>query len=143
MQWLVAYFTPFNAAMYRLNEPDKLEKSIKTMKSHQKVTVLPVFYLLGVFLRFIWFDWWLDRIGDVKHQIQTSSWWPTVRSWRVTEGLNYLWTFPKRHLFDTVSNDVNEMSSHAKQLMKSHKYYSKHLKSDANGNNYSCLTNRD
>lgn len=137
-QWFVAYFSPYNDAMYRLNEPEKLEKSIKTMRSHQKAAVLPFPYLLVLFMRLFWFDWWVNRISEVKYHIQTSSWWPTVRSWRVTKALNYIWTLPKRVLFDNVSNDVNEISSRAKHLMKSHKYFSEHLNNGsallANGN---------
>lgn len=126
-KWFVAYFSPYNLACHRLNEPDKLEQSISTMRSHQKTSLGPLQYLLITFLRFIWFDWWLDRIGSIKYRIQTASWWPTVWSWRVTRGLNYIWTLPKRAMFDTASNDVTEMSSNAKLLLRSHKYVSKHL----------------
>lgn len=142
-KWFTAFFSPYNASTYRLNEPEMLEQSIKTMKSHQKVTLGPLQYLLITLLRFIWFDWWLDRIGGIKYRIQSSSWWPTVRSWRLTRAINFMWTLPKRVLFDKVSNDVTEMSSNAKLLMMSHKYASKHL---ANGssplaNGTGCHTN--
>lgn len=125
-KWFVAYFSPFNPATYRLNEPDKLDKSIATMRSHQKGTVGPLQYLHLMFLRFIWFDWWLDRISDLKYRIQTSSWWPTIRSWRVTRWLDYLWTIPKRAIFDDVSDDVDELSPKAKLLMRSSKHACKH-----------------
>jgi hypothetical protein len=126
-KWFVAYFAPYNGATYRLNEPDKLDQSIKTMRSHQKTTLGPLQYLLIMILRFIWFDWWLDRIGTIKYHIQTSSWWPTVRSWRVTRGLNYIWTLPKRVAFDTTSNDIDELSPNARILLRSHKYVRGHL----------------
>ena len=119
-QWLVAITAPYNASTYRLNEKDKRDQAIATMKSHQKVTLGPLQYMLIIFMRFIWFDWWLDRISSVKHWCQTSSWWPTVRSWRVTKGLNYLWTRPKKLCFDTVSDDRDEMSPRAKTLMRTH-----------------------
>ncbi len=121
-KWFVAYFSPANAAAHRLNEPDKLEQCIKTMKSHQDVTLGAFQYLLILSMRLIWFDWCLDRICDVKYRIQSSCWWPTVRSWRVIKALNFIWTLPKRAFFDTVSDDVTEMSPRAKALMKSHKY---------------------
>ena len=119
-QWLVAVTAPYNAATYRLNERDKREQAIATMKSHQKVTLGPLQYMLILLLRLIWFDWWLDRISSVKYWLQTASWWPTVRRWRVTKGLNHLWTHPKRLCFDSVSDDRDEMSPRAKMLMKAH-----------------------
>lgn len=126
-KWFVAFFSPYNGATFRLNEPENLEKSINTMKRHKDVTLGPLQYLLIMFLRFFWIDWLFDMIGEVKYWIQVSSWWPTVRSWRVTKGLNHIWTWPRRAMFDTVSNDVNSMSPRAKQFMKSHKYVGKHL----------------
>lgn len=143
-KWFTAVFSPFNLATYRLNEPDLLEQSIKTMRSHQKVTLGPLQYLLIMFLRLVWFDWWLDRFGGVKYRIQSSSWWPTVRSWRVTRGLNYLWTLPKRVFFDQVSNDVTEMSLSAKQLLVSHKYASRHLNIESSQltNGAGCRSNK-
>lgn len=119
-QWLVAYFAPYNAATYRLNEPEKLGQAIRTMRSHY--VKRPIYeHLVVIFLRFIWFDWWLDWISSVKYNIQTSFWWPTVRSWRLTKKLNSLWTYPKKLLFNKVPDDRDEMSLHAKQLLKSSK----------------------
>ena len=106
--WFIAFFSPYNGAAYRLNEPEHEEKAIQTMKSHKKSTLGPLQYLLIIFLRFLLFDWWLNRLSDVKYYIQTLSWWPTVRSWRVTQTLNRLWTMPKRVLFDNKSNDLDE-----------------------------------
>lgn len=90
------------------------------MKSHKKSTLGPLQYLLIIFLRFILFDWWLNRFSDVKYYIQTSSWWPTVRSWRVTQTLNHLWTMPKRVLFDNKSDDLLE--SRPRHLQQSPAY---------------------
>lgn len=106
--WFVAFFSPYNGATYRLNEPQQEEKAIQTMLSHKKSTLGPLQYLLILFLRLIWFDWWLNRISDIKYRIQTASWWPTVRSWRVTRALNRLWTMPKRFFFDSTSDDRDE-----------------------------------
>lgn len=118
-QWLVAVTSPYNGATFRLNEPQKVEQAIDTMRSHRKATLGPLQYLLILLLRFIWFDWWLERIGDVKYSIQTCRWWPAVRAWGVTRALNYLWTLPKRALFDNVSDDRNEMSLRARMLVNS------------------------
>lgn len=116
-QWMVAYFSPYNGSTYRLNEPDKREQAIHTMRSHQKVTLGPLQYLLIMFLRLIWFDWLLARVCNIKYRIQTATWWPTVRSWRVTKGLNYLWTYPKKFLFDQISDDRDDISARAKLLL--------------------------
>ena len=106
-QWFVAAFAPFNTAMYRLNEPKHRDQAIATMESHRKSTLSPVHLLLLLFLRMIWFDWWLNRISSLKYRIQVSSWWPTVRSWRVTQSLDYAWTRPKSYLFDNQSTYKN------------------------------------
>lgn len=127
---LVALFSPYNAATYRLNEPKDVERSIRTMRNHMKVTLGPLQYLLIMFLRLVWFDWWLDRVGGVKYRIQSSSWWPTVRSWRVTKGLNCVWMLPKRVLFDSSSDDRVEMSARAKLLMNSDTPTSGHMTND-------------
>ncbi len=117
-QWWVAVTAPYNAATYRLNEKDKRDQAIATMRRHG--TVGTSLYILIILMRFIWFDWWLDRISTIKNWVQTSSWWPTVRSWRVTKGLNYLWTLPKKFCFDNISDDRDEMSARAKMLMRIH-----------------------
>ena len=91
------------------------------MKSHKKSTLGPLQYLLIIFLRFIFFDWWLNRLSDVKYYIQTSSWWPTIRSWHVTQTLNRLWTMPKRMLFDNKSDDLMESRSRHLQQSPAHK----------------------
>lgn len=113
-KWLVACTSPYNGATYRLNEPDKVDQAIKTMKAHGKVTLGPLQYLLIFFLRFIWFDWWLDRISGIKYLVQTASWWPTIRSLLVVEMLNRIWTYPKKVLFDNVSDDRDSISLQAK-----------------------------
>lgn len=106
--WFIAFFSPFNTATYRLNEPKHEERAIHTMQSHRKSTLGPLQYLLIIFLRLFWFDWWLNRLSDIKYYVQSSSWWPTVRSWRITQFLNYVWTIPKRFLFDNKSDDLVE-----------------------------------
>ena len=119
--WMAAYFSPLNPSMHRLNEPDQLEKVILNLDRHRKGTLSPIQYFGIILMRLVWFDWWLEKLSTVKYWIQTSSWWPTVRSWRVTKGLNYLWTLPKGVLFDNVSDDWDEMSPRAKLMMSSRK----------------------
>jgi dimethylaniline monooxygenase (N-oxide forming) len=104
--WYVAYFAPANTATFRLNEPKHEAQAIATMESHRKTTLNPVHLLLIVFLRLIWFDWFLDQLGKVKYSIQVSHWWPTVRQWRLTRAANWVWTLPKRALFDTSFSDA-------------------------------------
>lgn len=138
--WAVAFFSPLNPSMHRLNEPEKLEQAISNLKRHGKGTLSPLQYLLILFMRCIWFDWWLNRVSTVKYWIQTSSWWPTVRSWRVTKGINYLWTLPKRVFFDNVSDDQDEVSPRAKLLLKSIKR-SRHLANGRIGNGVTSHSN--
>ena len=109
--WHTAFFSPYNGATFRLNEPEHEEKVIQTMKRHMKVSFSFRQYFFILFFRLILFDFWLNRASDVKYWIQTSSWWPTIRSWRVTQALNYLWTTPKRALFDNKSDDKQESRS--------------------------------
>ena len=109
--WFIAFFSPYNGATYRLNEPEHEEKAIKTMKSHKMATLGFFQYFLILFLRFLFFDFWLNRLSDVKYWIQTSSWWPVVRSWRVMQTLDHLWTTPKRAFFDNKSDDKQESRS--------------------------------
>ena len=114
--WLIAFFSPYNGATYHLNEPEYEDKAIQTMKRHKAATLGYYQYFLILFLRLILFDFWLHRLSDVKYWIQTSSWWPTVRSWRVTKVLNYLWTAPKRAFFDNKSDSKQESRSAYLQL---------------------------
>ena len=106
--WYIAFFSPYNGATYRLNEPEHQEQAIQTMKRHKKGTWNAVDYIAIILLRLIWFNWWLGHLGQIKYRIQTSTWWPAVRSMRVIQALNRLWTFPKRLLFDNESDEQDE-----------------------------------
>ena len=122
-QWLIAVAAPASSLAYRLNEEDKRDQIIATMYNHLKPLLGPfhIFvYLLFGFLRLIWFDWWLNQISDIKYRIQTSFWWPTLRSWRIIKGINYVWTLPKKILFDNSSIEHDEMSPRAQMLMHKH-----------------------
>ena len=105
-RWYVAYFAPYNAATFRLNEPEYEERAIATMASHRKTTLNPLHLLLIVFLRIIWFDWVLNQLEYLKYHIQVSNWWPVVREWRVTRAVNWVWTLPKRMMFDNTYSDA-------------------------------------
>ena len=110
--WYIAFFSPYNGATYRLNEPEHQEQAIQTMRRHKEGTWNALDYFVIIVLRLIWFNWWLDHLSKIKYHIQTSSWWPTVRSWRVTQALNHLWTFPKRILFDNETDERVETRQH-------------------------------
>ena len=103
--WYVAYFAPYNGATYRLNEPVHEDQAIATMESHRRTTLNPIHLLLIVFLRLIWFDWFLDQLGWIKYKVQVSWWWSVVRQWRPVKAANWVWTLPKRVLFDTSFSD--------------------------------------
>ena len=104
--WYIAYFAPYNGAMYRLNEPEHLEQSIQTLKRHKIATWNALDYLVWIICRIVWLNWWLDHLSKIKYRIQVSSWWPTVREWRITKAINYIWTIPKRVLFDNKSDET-------------------------------------
>ena len=103
-RWWTAIMSPINAAAHRLNEPEYEDQCIATMESHMGGTLSPMILLLLVFFRLIWFDWWLDQLGYVKYRIQTSSWWPKVRSLKALQAANHVWCIPKKMLFDTESD---------------------------------------
>ena len=104
--WYISYFSLYNSYWYRLNEPEHLERSIRTMERHKRGTWNWFYYLVFIILRLVWFNWWLDHLSKVKYWIQVSWWWPTVQEWRVTRALNYLWTIPKRIMFDNKSDEM-------------------------------------
>ena len=114
--WFTAFFSPYNGATYRLSEPEHEERAIQTMRRHKKGSLGFFQYFLIFFLRLALFDWWLNRLSDIKYYIQISSWWPTVRSWRMIQMLNHLWTLPKKVFFDCRSDDKLESRLHHFQL---------------------------
>ena len=98
--WFVATFAPYNGALYRLNEPKQEDRAIATMQTHRTNTISPVHLLLLVFLRLIWFDFWLKLLEILKYRIQTASWWPSVRRLPPVRAANWIWCIPKRLIFD-------------------------------------------
>ncbi len=107
--WYIAVFSPYNAASHRLKEPEHREKAIATLNSHRKGTLSPLHLLLILFLRLIWFDVWLVALSNIKYRIQTARWWPYLRDTRVMRMIDYVWTYPKRVMFDNKSSDRDEL----------------------------------
>ena len=102
--WWTAISAPLSTSMLRLNEPEEADQSIATLKCHKNRSVNPVILLVALFLRLIWFDWWLEQLDVVKYSIQISSWWPKVRSLKALQAANYVWCLPKKVLFDPESD---------------------------------------
>ncbi len=106
--WYIAVFSPYNSASYRISEPQHREQAIATLNSHRKGTLTPAHLFLILFLRIIWFDWWLIQLSTIKYRIQSASWWPRIRDTRAMRAVNHVWTYPKRVMFDNISSDRNE-----------------------------------
>ena len=124
--WYVAVFAPYSATSYRLNEPKYREQAITTMNGHRKNTLGLWQILVLLFMRLILFDWCLSLLSNIKYRIQISRWWPSVRDTRVMQALDYVWTLPKKFLFDNKTSDRDEKipelhpkkSLHNQQLFK-------------------------
>lgn len=101
--WFVATFSPYNGAIYRLNEPKHEKKAIAVMKRHSANTINPIHLLLLVVLRLIWFDFWLKCLEKVKYRIQSARWWPTISHLPPVRAANWVWCVPKRLIFDTAT----------------------------------------
>lgn len=109
--WVTAIFSPYNGCQARLNDSKHREAYLKILRKHKRGTTSPLQYLMLIFLRLIWFDWFLERMGDVKFLIQQSRWWKTVREWRIIQALDWYWKIPKRWLFDNKSRPRIVVSS--------------------------------
>ena len=97
--WFVATFSPYNAASLRLNEERHRAQAIATMQSHRKATLNPVHLMLIMFMRLIWFDWWLNQLSNIKYRIQVSSWWRNIQNWKIVRALCHLANLPKQSLY--------------------------------------------
>ena len=98
--FFTAYFAPYNGCSFRLNEPDMEAMALETLRRHSKNTITPVNLALNLLLRLVWFDWFLDQLSVVKYWFQTSRLLKPLSSTKVVRALNYIWTTPKRYLFD-------------------------------------------
>lgn len=106
--WFTATFSPYNGALYRLNEPKQEKKAIANLKKHGSNTIHPVHLLLLVILRLIWFDFWLKHLEILKFKIQSARWWPTVSRLPPVRAANWVWCTPKRLIFDTNTSIHND-----------------------------------
>ena len=101
--FITAYFAPYNGCCWRLNEPEMEQKALALLASHSQNLSSPFAIFLNIFLRLIWFDWFLDKLSAVKHFFQTNWFAKKVSKTRFVRALDYIWTTPKRLLFDNES----------------------------------------
>ena len=98
--WRQAVFAPYDGCSFRLNEPEKEAWVLHHLKVQMTDTFGPAHLLLIMFLRFIWFDFWLHILGKIKHRIQRAGWWKKIRERKLVQALDWCWQAPKRWLFD-------------------------------------------
>lgn len=101
--WLLAVFAPYGGCSFRLNEPENEAWALKHLRVHMSDTLSPTHLLLIAFLRFIWFDFWLNILSEIKYRIQCAGWWKKIRDCRLVRTLDWCWQAPKRWLFDRVT----------------------------------------
>merc|ERR1739848_93199 len=72
--FLTAYFAPYNAASYLLNDPQKRDAAMKTLERHS-TGAFPSYLGLSwiLTLRLLMVDTVVDTLGDIKYKIQTSA----------------------------------------------------------------------
>lgn len=97
---LTALYAPYDACSIRLNDEKYQEKALKHLTKVTSGTFTPIHLLLILFLRLIWFDFWLDVIGEIKYKIQCAEWWKRIRDTQPVRLLDWCWQTPKRWLFD-------------------------------------------
>lgn len=97
---LTALFAPYDACSIRLNDQEHQDKSLHHLTKVASGTFTPIHLLLILFMRFIWFDFWLDILGEIKYKIQCAGWWKKIRDSRPVRFLDWCWQTPKRWLFD-------------------------------------------
>ena len=100
---LTALFAPFDACSFRLNDEKYEEKALQQLKNHASGTFSPLNMLLIMFLRLIWFDFWLDVLGEIKFKIQSTEWWKRVSGTRLVRFFDWYWQTPKRWFFDNTT----------------------------------------
>ena len=97
---LTAFFAPYDACSMRLNEEKYAKKALEHLRKQASGTFSPVLLLLIIFMRLIWFDFWLDVLGEIKYKIQCAEWWKQISDCRPVRFLDWCWQTPKRWLFD-------------------------------------------
>jgi len=100
---LMALFAPFGACSFRLNDEKCEEKALQQLRSQASDTFSPVHLLLILFMRLIWFDFWLDVLSEIKYKIQCAGWWKGVSDTFPVRFLDWCWQTPKRWLFDSTT----------------------------------------
>ena len=100
---LTALFAPYDGCSMRLNDEKYEEKALQQLRNQSSDTFSPLHLLLIIFLRFIWFDFWLDVLGEIKYKIQCAGWWKQINDSRPVRFLDWCWRTPKRWLFDNTT----------------------------------------
>ena len=100
--WRLAVFAPYDGCSFRLNEPENEAWALQHLRVQMRDFGFGLKHvLLIMFLRFIWFDYWLHLLGKIKYIIQSADWWKKIREWRLVRALDWCWQAPKRWLFDS------------------------------------------
>jgi len=100
---MTALFAPYDGCSMRLNDQQRQEKVLQHLSKVSSGTFTPTHLLLILFMRLIWFDFWLDILGKIKYKIQCAWWWKKIRDSRGVRFLDWCWQTPKRWLFDTTT----------------------------------------
>ena len=97
---LTALLAPGSTSSFRLSYEKERPKAIENLKRRGEVCLGISHLLLIIFCRMIWFDWWLIQLGKVKYMFQTNKFCKKIRNWPIVRFLDWIWTTPKRLLFD-------------------------------------------
>lgn len=100
---IMALFAPYDGSSFRLNDAKCQAKALQQLRNQASGTFSPLHLLLIIFLRLIWFDFWLDILSNIKHRIQIATWWKRIRDSRPIRFLDFWWQTPKRLLFDSTT----------------------------------------
>lgn len=107
---IMAVFAPYNGSSLRLSDTKYQEKALQQLRNQSSGTFSPLHLLLISFLRLIWFDFWLDILGEVKYRIQCARWWRKIRDSSPIRFLDFVWQTPKRLLFDNTTRAWRSVS---------------------------------
>jgi len=100
---LTALLAPYDGASMRLHDEKHEEKALQQLRRQASGTLSPIHLLLILFLRLIWFDFWLDVLGEIKYKIQRAGWWKAISDTCPVRFLDWCWQTPKRWLFDNTT----------------------------------------
>jgi dimethylaniline monooxygenase (N-oxide forming) len=99
--WLTSVLSPACANYLRLTtKGDEREKALANLRRRGEGCFSPIHLLLIMLFRFIWFDWWMGVLGKVKYMFQTNKFCKKIQKHPVVRFLDWVWTTPKRWLFD-------------------------------------------